>query len=46
MNLDIIIRFRGKINMKIKATVLRQFNKPASIEKIEWAPPKGKEVQS
>jgi S-(hydroxymethyl)glutathione dehydrogenase/alcohol dehydrogenase len=30
--------------MKIKAAVLRQFNKPASIEKIELAPPKEKEV--
>jgi S-(hydroxymethyl)glutathione dehydrogenase/alcohol dehydrogenase len=30
--------------MKMKAAVLRQFSKPASIEKIELAPPKEREV--
>jgi len=30
--------------MKIKAAVLREFNKPVSIEKVELAPPKEKEV--
>lgn len=30
--------------MKIKAAVLREFNKPLSIEDLELAPPKEKEV--
>ena len=30
--------------MKIKAAVLREFNKPVSVEKVELAPPKEKEV--
>ena len=30
--------------MKIKAAVLREFNKPVSIEEVDLAPPKEKEV--
>jgi S-(hydroxymethyl)glutathione dehydrogenase/alcohol dehydrogenase len=33
-----------RIEMKIKAAVLREFNKPVSIEVVDLAPPKENEV--
>jgi S-(hydroxymethyl)glutathione dehydrogenase/alcohol dehydrogenase len=38
------VHAREELHMKIKAAVLREFNKPLSVEVVDLAPPKEKEV--